>query len=127
MLDHISISVAGLGDSAAFYDAILEALGYVRVFESAIAVGYAPLGERDDPFAIRQGSAPFTPPEEMHIAFAANSRDAVNQFHQTALACGAESDGEPGLHPEYGDGYFAAFVFDPDGYRIEAVYHEVQT
>lgn len=127
MLDHLSISVRDLRRSAAFYDAVLEPLGHVRVFESAAAIGYAPRGVRDDPFAIRRADTPFLPPHEMHIAFAASSRDAVNQFHEAALACGAISDGKPGLHPEYGDGYYAAFVLDPDGYRIEVVHHETRT
>lgn len=123
MLDHISIGVSDLERLTHFYDAVSEPLGYVRVFESSHASGYAPPGERDDPFAIRR-DAGFEPPKGMHIAFAAGSRDAVVRFHEVALRLGAVSDDEPGLHPKYGDGYFAAFVLDPDGYRLEAVLHE---
>lgn len=124
MLDHLSIAVSDLGRSRAFYDAVLEPLGYVRVFESSGAVGYAPPGQRDDPFAIRSGANGFVPPQEMHIAFAARSREAVIRFHEIAIGLGAPSDGEPQLHPMYSEGYFAAFVLDPDGYRLEAVFHE---
>jgi len=123
MLDHISIGVSDLERSTRFYDAVLAPLGYVRVFESTHASGYALPGERNEPFAIRR-DAGFEPPKGMHIAFAAGSRDAIARFHEAAVRLGAISDGEPGLHPEYGDGYFAAFVLDPDGYRLEAVLHE---
>jgi hypothetical protein len=57
------------------------------------------------------------------VAFAAPSREAVGAFYETALAHGGTDNGGSGLHPEYGPGYFAAFVIDPDGYRIEAVIH----
>lgn len=125
MLDHISIGVGDLRRSAEFYDAVLGALGYVRVFESAIAVGYASPGERDDPFAIRQDDEGHAGARrQFHVAFAAPDRECVIRFYDTALEHGATPDGEPGLHPEYGAGYFAAFVLDPDGYRIEAVLHE---
>ncbi len=123
MLDHISIGVSGLERSTHFYDAVLAPLGYVRVFESSHASGYAPPEARDEPFAIRRDTG-FEPPKGTHIAFAATSRDAVAHFHEAAIRLGATSDGEPGLHPEYGNGYFAAFVLDPDGYRLEAVLHE---
>lgn len=124
MLDHISIAVSDLDCSRVFYDAVLEPLGYVRVFDSDNAAGYAPAGQRDDAFAIRPGRKEFVPPQEMHIAFVARSREAVIHFYEIAVRLGARSDGEPQLHPMYGEGYFAAFVLDPDGYRLEAVRHE---
>jgi len=61
------------------------------------------------------------PGEGFHLAFAAPSREAVLRFHEAALAHGGRDNGGAGLHPEYGPDYFAAFVIDPDGYRIEAV------
>ena len=124
MLDHVSLGVSDLRRSAEFYDAVLGALGYVRVFESTAAIGFAP-PQCDEPFAIRQdekGQAGAS--GRFHLAFRAGNRESVARFYQMALANGATSDGEPGLHPEYGLGYFAAFVVDPDGYRIEAVLHE---
>lgn len=124
MLDHISIGVTDLERSTRFYDAVLAKLGYVRVFSSSIASGYAAEGQSDDVFAIRRSTTGIKPLQEIHIAFAAANREAVARFHETAIALGAVSDGERQLHPEYGDGYFAAFVLDPDGYRLEAVLHE---
>lgn len=124
MLDHISIGVTDLERSTRFYDTVLAPLGYVRVFSSSIASGYAAKGRKDDVFAIRRSTTDVKPAQEMHIAFAAENRESVARFHDTAIALGATPDGAPQLHPEYGDGYFAAFVLDPDGYRLEAVLHE---
>lgn len=123
MLDHISIGVADVDRSKTFYDAVLEPLGYVRVFEGENSAGYAPPGH-DDAFAVRRATKDFVPPQQMHIAFVARSRDDVIRFHDAAVRLGATSDGEPQLHPIYGEGYFAAFILDPDGYRLEAVFHD---
>jgi catechol 2,3-dioxygenase-like lactoylglutathione lyase family enzyme len=121
MLHHLSIGVADLARSAAFYDAALAPLGYMRVWGDEAAVGYGAAGGGDK-FAIRL----ITPAEVatnrgFHLAFAATSREAVIQFHQEALRHGGLDNGVPELCPEYGLNYFAAFVFDPDGHRIEAV------
>lgn len=121
MLHHLSFAVADLPRSAAFYDATLGALGYVRVWSDETAIGYGPPGGGDK-FAIKVRPEDFVAlPEGFHVAFTAPSREAVNAFHRKALALGGKDNGGSGLHPEYGDSYFAAFVFDPDGYRIEAV------
>ncbi len=121
MLHHASVPVSDLMLSGAFYDAALGALGYVRVWEDETAIGYGPAGDGDK-FAIKLRSDGLTVPGEgFHIAFAAPSREAVKSFFEAALARGGKSNGEAGLHPEYGENYYAAFVFDPDGYRIEAV------
>jgi catechol 2,3-dioxygenase-like lactoylglutathione lyase family enzyme len=121
MLHHLSFAVADLPRSAAFYDAALAPLGYVRVWSDERAVGYgSPNGE--DEFAIKLHPAGAAIPSEgFHVAFAAPSREAVVAFHDVALAHGGKDNGGAGLHPEYGSDYFAAFVFDPDGCRIEAV------
>ena len=121
MLHHISLGVSDLERSAAFYDAALSALGYARVWVDETAVGYGKPGGEDE-FAIKLAptgdklSAP-----GFHIAFAAPSAEAVRRFHEAALGHGGECDGEPGERPAYGDYYYAAFVSDPDGHRIEAV------
>jgi catechol 2,3-dioxygenase-like lactoylglutathione lyase family enzyme len=121
MLHHLSFAVADLSRSAAFYDATLAALGYVRVWSDETAIGYG-LPGGGDKFAIKLRPEGFVaPPEGFHVAFAAPSRAAVDAFHRKALELGGQDNGGSGLHPEYGDSYFAAFVFDPDGYRIEAV------
>jgi catechol 2,3-dioxygenase-like lactoylglutathione lyase family enzyme len=64
------------------------------------------------------------PGEGFHVAFSASSREAVAAFYRAALEHGGKDNGGSGLHPEYGRHYYAAFVFDPDGYRIEAVIDE---
>ena len=124
MLHHLSFAVADLARSAAFYDAALSPLGYVRVWTDKVAVGYG-LPGGDDKFGIRLRTPGVVAPDEgFHVAFTASSREAVIAFHQEALEHGGKDNGGAGLHPEYGAHYFAAFVFDPDGYRIEAVINE---
>lgn len=125
MLHHISFAVADLPRSAAFYDATFAPLGYVRVWTAETAVGYGWPGG-DDRFAIKLRSGGVVVPEEgFHVAFAAASTHAVDAFYAAALKHGGKDNGGSGLHPEYGSHYYAAFVFDPDGYRIEAVINEV--
>ena len=119
MLHHLSFAVSALPRSAAFYDAVLEPLGYVRVWDDDEAVGYGYPGGGDK-FAIKQRSNTSVPGEGFHLAFSAPSREAMDAFHAAALAHGGTDNGGTGLHPEYGDSYYAAFVIDPDGYRIEA-------
>jgi catechol 2,3-dioxygenase-like lactoylglutathione lyase family enzyme len=120
MLSHVSIGIINLERSALFYDAIFAPLGFVRVWSTAEAVGYG-LPGGDDEFAIKRhvGSA-LAHSARNHIAFEAANHDAVRAFHAAALAQGAADDGEPEYCAEYGANYFAAFVEDPDGYRLEA-------
>lgn len=121
MLHHLSFAVSHLARAAAFYDAVLAALGYRRVWTGEREIGY---GTRDgeDRFAIKFRSAAVAAPGAgFHVAFAAPTRDAVDAFHAAALAAGGRDDGAPGLRPHYGPAYYAAFVIDPDGYRLEAV------
>ena len=125
MLHHFSLGVSDLERSAAFYDAALAALGYVRVWRDATAIGYGVAGGGDK-LAIKlqpQGGALAAGPG-FHVAFAAPSRDAVAQFHAAALRHGGRDNGAPGLRPHYGVSYYAAFVVDPDGHRLEAVINE---
>lgn len=121
MLHHLSFAVVDLPRSTAFYDATLVALKYVRVWMDKTAVGYGSPGGGDK-FAIKlRTSGVVVPGEGFHVAFAAPSREAVAAFYKAALEHGGKDNGGTGLHPEYGSHYYAAFVFDPDGYRIEAV------
>ncbi len=121
MLHHLSFAVTDIARSAAFYDAVLAPLGYGRVWEDETFVGYGN-EPGQDVFALklRPGNTS-VPGDGFHVAFAAPSREAVGAFYEAALAHGGTDNGGPGLHAEYGPGYFAAFVIDPDGYRIEAV------
>lgn len=127
MLHHISFPTVDIERAATFYDAVLIPLGYARVWTHRqedgfieAAVGYG-LPGGDDIFAIRE--RPEGVPESsdaFHLAFSAPTREAVDAFHAAALAHGAQDNGGTGIHPEYGDDYYAAYVFDLDGHRIEA-------
>jgi len=120
MLHHLSIAVTDLQRSAAFYDATLAALGYRRVCANDWFIGYG-LVDDCDKFALKLIPDGVTiPGEGTHVAFTAPTRQAVDEFYRAALKHGGSDNGGYGLHPEYGPNYYAAFVFDPDGYRIEA-------
>lgn len=121
MLHHLSFGVSDLARAAAFYDAALGALGYVRVWTAPDAIGYGEAG-RGDRFAIKLKPGPLAAPGPgFHVAFAAADADAVRRFHAAALAHGGRDHGAPGPRPHYGPRYYAAFVIDPDGHAIEAV------
>jgi catechol 2,3-dioxygenase-like lactoylglutathione lyase family enzyme len=121
MLHHTSFAVSDLARSSVFYDAIFSPLGYVRVWADSAAVGYGFPGGGDK-FAIKlRTSEVVVPGEGFHLAFAAPSREAVTGFYKAAIEHGGKDNGGSGLHPEYGENYYAAFVIDPDGYRLEAV------
>ncbi|KPF67171.1 glyoxalase [beta proteobacterium AAP99] len=135
MLHHLSFGVADIMRSARFYDAVLGALGQIRVWEDLDdigpdanpAVGYG-TEPGNDLLALKQrntqrlpAGATLAPGPGFHVAFSAQSRGEVDAFHAAALAHGGLCNGPPGLRPDYGPHYYAAFVIDPDGYRIEAV------
>ena len=121
MLHHLSFAVTDLARSGAFYDASLAPLGYVRVRADKTAIGYG-MPNGGDKFAIKLRSGGIVVPGEgFHAAFVAPSHEAVAAFYRAALEHGGKDNGGSGIHPEYGSRYYAAFVFDPDGYRIEAV------
>lgn len=128
MIDHTGIGVEDVPRSAAFYDAALGALGMRRVIElqeidRLDGVGYGvdyPVFwiDRFHPHSVRQ-----------HTAFAAKSRAEVDAFYAAALRAGGTDNGSPGLRPTekgYPPGYYAAFVLDPDGNNMEALYRERQ-
>jgi catechol 2,3-dioxygenase-like lactoylglutathione lyase family enzyme len=127
MLHHASLGVSDIERSAAFYDAALAALGYVRVWDdirpgqTGQAIGYGPRGGGDK-LAIKHRPDGQRPPGPgFHLAFAAPSRQAVDEFHAAAIAHGGRNNGRPGLRPDYGEHYYAAFVVDLDGHALEAV------
>ncbi len=127
MIHHVSLGVHDIERSATFYDAALSPLGYFRVWndlrpgEEGQAVGYGIPGGGDT-LAIKQSTAiQAAPGQGFHLAFAAQSRTAVDRFHEAALRTGGRDNGRPGLRPDYGKRYYAAFVIDPDGHHIEAV------
>jgi catechol 2,3-dioxygenase-like lactoylglutathione lyase family enzyme len=120
MLHHISLGVRDLALSGAFYDAALGALGFRRVFEDETAVGYG-LVDGEDLLCLKLRTDAVAPGPGFHLAFSAPSRFAVEQFHRSALRVGGTDNGAPSLRPHYGANYYAAFLVDPDGHRIEAV------
>jgi catechol 2,3-dioxygenase-like lactoylglutathione lyase family enzyme len=121
MLAHISIGVKDVDRSKRFYDAALRPLGYkcVRAARSMTGYGY---GADIIFFWISSAERPVPADEKsgLHICFAAPTAAAVDDFHAAALQAGGRDNGTPGLRPVYGPDYYAAFVIDPDGYRIEA-------
>ena len=122
MIDHIGINCADYPKSQAFYDTVLAALGFSRQLDFGRAIGYGRDGK--PAFWISEGAG-MGPNRENHIAFQAPDEDAVHAFHEAAVGQGAESLHEPRLWPEYHPGYFGAFVRDPDGNNVEAVWHGV--
>jgi catechol 2,3-dioxygenase-like lactoylglutathione lyase family enzyme len=121
MLGHISLGVVDLARATAFYDAVLAPLGFIRVWTGGDGLGYGPTsgGEPLNIFA-RPDARP--PGPGFHLAFKAPDRAAVDAFHAAALAHGGTDAGLPGPRPSYGDTYYAAFVYDPEGWKLEAVF-----
>ena len=123
MLHHLSIAVTDLKRATIFYDAALMPLGYVRVFTGDESVGYGYAGQGDK-LLLNLEPQVSVPGEGFHLAFSASEPEHVDRFHAAALLHGGRCNGQPGPRPDYGDNYYAAFVFDPDGYRIEAVVNQ---
>ena len=120
MIDHISIPVRDLKASARFYEALLAPLGIMRVVERPTTIGF---GKTYPEFWLNERAklAPLPEDSGAHIALRAPTTKAVDAFHAAALAAGAHSDGAPGTRLEYSSHYYAAFVRDWDGNRVEAV------
>ena len=119
MINHISIGVRDVAKAKRFYDAALKPLGYTCLSESPGSLGGAdPQRHRVAPVAERP--VPADDKSGLHICLDAASRKGVDAFHAAALRAGGRDNGKPGLRADYGPEYYAAFVVDPDGYRIEA-------
>jgi len=126
MIDHFGINCSDLSASSAFYDKVLGVLGFGRVMDFEVAIGYGVPGKPDFWISTQPEGGPSSEPNrEVHVAFQADSADAVRAFFDAAVSFGAEVLHEPRHWPEYHDRYFAAFVRDPDGNNIEAVCHTV--
>ena len=121
MLHHISLPVSDLSAAGALYTAALAALGYRVVARSPGYVGFG-VAEDEDSLALTARKPALAAGPGFHLAFAAPNRAAVDAFHAAALANGAQDNGPPGLRPHYGATYYAAFVIDLDGHRLEAVH-----
>ena len=116
-IDHVTLDVQDIAASRKFYAQALRPLGYQAKAEYGESVGFG--DDRGVDFWIaRRGE-----PSSTHVAIVAPSRDAVEQFHEAAMAAGGRDHGEPGLRPHYHENYYAAYVLDPDDNNIEAVCH----
>ena len=119
MIDHVSIGVADIARSKRFYDAAFKPLGYTCRSSDDTSLGYGAetvrlwVGKAARPVPADAGSG-------LHFCFAAPTQASVAAFHKAALKAGGQDNGAPGPRPDYGASYYAAFVIDPDGYRIEA-------
>ena len=123
MLDHVSIPVANLERSAAFYDTVLQTLGVCRTRERVGAIGYGS-DVRAAPFfwlLSRSAAGSAESGRGLHVSLCARDRASVDAFHAAALHAGGRSSGSPGERPEYTQPFYAAFVLDPDGFKVEAV------
>lgn len=121
MIDHFGINCADLPGAAAFYDKVLGVLGLTRQMDFGVAIGYGADGSAQ--FWIGGDGRDMGPNREVHVAFSAISTEQVDEFFATATGEGAEVLHAPRLWPEYHPGYYGAFVRDPDGNNIEAVFH----
>jgi catechol 2,3-dioxygenase-like lactoylglutathione lyase family enzyme len=119
MIDHLSIGVRDVVRAKRFYDAALGPLGYRCLSASAGSLGY---GDEAVAFWISAAERPVAADDQsgLHVCFGAPTRQSVNAFHAAALAAGGRDNGKPGVRTDYSPNYYAAFVVDPDGYRIEA-------
>jgi catechol 2,3-dioxygenase-like lactoylglutathione lyase family enzyme len=119
VFNHISIGVRDIARTKKFYDAALKPLGFKCLSDSAGGLGYGKeavalwIGETSKP-------VPADDKSNLHFCFDAATRKAVDAFHEGALKAGGKDNGKPGLRADYGENYYAAFVVDPDGYRLEA-------
>ena len=120
MIDHVSIVVRDLAAGGRFYEAVLAAIGYTKLVVRPTTIGF---GKKYPDFWLneRRAMTPADPDSGAHVCLRAPSVEAVQAFHAAAVAGGGTSDGAPGPRPEYAAGYYAAFVRDPEGNKIEAV------
>jgi catechol 2,3-dioxygenase-like lactoylglutathione lyase family enzyme len=119
MINHVSIGVRDLARTKRFYDAALKPLGYTCLSQSEGSLGYGAqaielwISAADHPVPADMTSG-------LHFCFDAPDRKSVDAFHKAGIGAGGSDNGGPGIRKEYSPGYYAAFVIDPDGYRIEA-------
>jgi catechol 2,3-dioxygenase-like lactoylglutathione lyase family enzyme len=120
MIDHVSIAVRDLDTCVRFYDAVLATIGYTKMIVRPTTVGF---GKKYPDFWLneRRAMTPVDPDSGTHVCLRASSAEEVQAFHAAAINSGGASDGAPGPRPEYTAGYYAAFVRDPEGNKIEAV------
>jgi catechol 2,3-dioxygenase-like lactoylglutathione lyase family enzyme len=125
MIDHVSIGVRDLAVCTRFYESVLGVLGMTKLRDRPETIGF---GKRYPEFWLNLRPAmPAGQNSGTHVCLRAGSTGIVDAFHAAALAAGGIDDGAPGRRPEYSGGYYAAFIRDPEGNRIEAVTFLVDT
>jgi catechol 2,3-dioxygenase-like lactoylglutathione lyase family enzyme len=119
MINHVSIGVRDIAATKRFYDAAFAPLGYKCLSDGESGLGY---GRDATAFWMSRTQSPVPADIEsgLHFCLDAPTRASVDAFHAAALKAGGRDNGKPGLRADYGDNYYAAFVVDPDGYRLEA-------
>lgn len=118
MIDHVSIGVRDLARAGSFYDAVLDTLGLTRLVTRERTYGY---GKAYGEFWLNLRPGMTGDDNGMHVCLRAPNVEAVDAFYAAALASGAAPDGAPGLRPQYHEAYYAAYIRDADGNRIEAM------
>ena len=127
IIDHVGCNVSDYARAKAFYDKAFAPLGISLLMEFGPIGGYGRDGKPD--FWIVAGPSRFQKPEQLkvitpiHVCLRARSRAEVDAFYQAALAAGGKDNGPPGIRAEYHANYYGAFVLDPDGHNVEAVFH----
>ena len=125
-IDHVSFPVGDIEAAASFYDPVLATLGLRRFKQRDGAIGYGPHDVSPAIFWIlaRAGQGSAEPGIGLHVSFRAADRAQVNAFHEVALSLGGRDAGPPGERPHYTAGFYGCFVYDLDGFKIEAVARE---
>lgn len=120
MLNHVSIGVGSIERAKAFYDAALKPLGYRCTSASETSLGYG--DDNATALWVLAVKAPVAANDAsgLHLCLDAPTRKSIDAFHKAGLRAGGRDNGKPGLRADYGPNYYAAFLVDPDGYRIEA-------
>jgi len=118
VLDHVVIGATDLAVSRPFYELALAPFGHEVILEFPGVLGMGSAGKPE--FWLREGSVT----QPVHVAFSAPDRATVDAFHDAALTAGGRDNGGPGVREVYHPTYYGAFILDPDGHNIEAVYHD---
>jgi catechol 2,3-dioxygenase-like lactoylglutathione lyase family enzyme len=119
MINHISLGVRDIARTKRFYDAALQPLGFKCLSEGKASLGYGGDGVALW-ISVAERPVPADEKSGLHVCFDAPTRQSVDAFHKAALAAGGRDNGKPGVRADYDPNYYAGFVIDPDGYRIEA-------
>lgn len=126
LLGHVSFGVQSYDISKTFYTAVLKPFGVELVYDNPTQriLGYGIDADHEIFNIFEQGNDARAPGPGTHLAFNAPSREAVKEFWEAGIRFGGRSSGDPGLREHYGKDYFAAFMFDPDGFKLEAVFQD---